>query len=221
MSRLRTIPKAVAPRDVVRTAAGQVVRSAVGQSLFGTGYAATAPKTSETAGPESVAYSPSPWWILRWLLPTSEVQSTDVFVEFGCGKGRVVLDAARRYRFRRVVGVELSPELSEVARELVTSERGRLRCQDVTIETIDATQFEIPDEMTYAYLYNPFFGATFERVVENIIESLDRSPRRIRVIYLHPAHHDTLVATGRFAPVRIVHTTRVVPLARAAIYDAR
>jgi SAM-dependent methyltransferase len=220
MSRLRTIPNVILPRDVVRNAAGQLVRSAVGQSLFGTGYAATAPKTSEAAGPETVAYSPSPWWILRWLLPKSEVSSTDVFVEFGCGKGRVVLDAARRYRFRRVVGVELSSELSNVARDLVASEQSRLRCQDVTIETVDATQFEVPDDMTHAYLYNPFYGATFECVIENIIASLDRAPRRIRVIYLHPAHHDTLVATGRFCPVRIVRTTRVVPLARAAIYDA-
>jgi hypothetical protein len=46
------------------------------------------------------AYIPSAWWILRWLLPRSAVSSTDTFVEFGCGKGRIVLDAARRYPFR-------------------------------------------------------------------------------------------------------------------------
>ena len=30
-------------------------------------------------------------------------------VDLGCGKGRVVLQAARRYRLKRVVGVELAP----------------------------------------------------------------------------------------------------------------
>jgi hypothetical protein len=81
------------------------------------------------------------------------VGASDVFVEFGCGKGRVVLDAARRYRFRRVIGVELSPDLSAVARRVVASENGNPRCHDVRIETADATAFEIPDDMTYAYFY--------------------------------------------------------------------
>jgi tRNA1(Val) A37 N6-methylase TrmN6 len=157
---------------------------------------------------------------LRWLLPQSEVGPNDVFIEFGCGKGRVVLDAARRYPFRRVVGVEIAPDLSDVARRLITRERARLRCRDVTIETVDATEYSIPDDMTHAYLYNPFYGETFERVCENIIASLDRAPRSLRVIYLHPANHETLAATGRFRLVRLVHTTRLVPLARAALYEA-
>ena len=43
------------------------------------------------------------------LLPAS------VFVDFGCGKGRVMLLAAR-HGFKRVIGVEFSPELCQAAR---------------------------------------------------------------------------------------------------------
>lgn len=203
-----------------RNAAGELLRSRAGRLVFGRTYAATAEKRPDPHGPGSVSYSPSPWWILRWLLPRSEVAPDDVFVEFGSGKGRVVLDAARRYPFRRVVGVEVARDLSEVARNLVERERSHLRCRDVRIETVDATRYEIPDDMTHAYLYNPFYGETFERVCENIVASLDRAPRTIRMIYLYPAGHDTLMATGRFRLVRLVHTTRLVPLARAAIYEA-
>jgi SAM-dependent methyltransferase len=172
------------------------------------------------AHPDRGAYSASPWWVLRWLLPRSDIRPSDVFVEFGCGKGRVVLDAARRYRFRRVVGVELAPDLSDVARRLVARERRRLRCPNVSIETVDATEYTVPDDMTYAYLYNPFNGAIFERVFDNILASLDRAPRPLRLIYVHPMEHETIAASGRFRLVRRVHTTRMVFPVRAAVYEA-
>lgn len=179
-----------------------LLRDTAGHLLFGRGYDETADRVA-MAGlglehPERVNYTASPWWILRWLLPQSDVGPVDVFVEFGCGKGRIVLDAARRYPFRRVVGVELSPDLSQVARRLVARDRRRHRCRDVTIHTADATEFRVPDVMTYAYFYNPFNGATFECVCANILASLDRAPRQLRVLYLNPVEHDTLAATGRF-----------------------
>jgi tRNA1(Val) A37 N6-methylase TrmN6 len=137
---------------------------------------------------------------------------------FGCGKGRIVLEAAQRYRFQRVVGVELAPELSRVAREIVAREQARLRCSDVRIETADATEYPVPDDMSHAYLYNPFTGTTFERVRENILDSLDRAPRPLRIIYLNPVEHEALTAGGRFRLVRRVRLPRVG--SAAAIYDA-
>ena len=201
----------------------RVLRRTAGRLLFGAGLEETAGHVSlEGAGvahADSVRYAASPWWVLRWLLPRSAVRPSDVFVELGCGKGRVVLDAARRYPFRRVVGVELAPALSEVARALLERERDGLRCRDLRIETTDATEFAIPDDMTHAYLYNPFNGATFERVCANVVASLDRAPRTVRVMYLHAADHATLTATGRFRLVRRVRTTRLVHES-AAIYEA-
>jgi SAM-dependent methyltransferase len=201
----------------------QRLKRTAGQLVFGPGLEETAGHVSResigVAHPDAVRYAASPWWILRWLLPQSAVKPSDVFVELGCGKGRVVLDAARRYPFSRVVGVELAPDLSGVARELVERERGRLRSPDVRIETLDATAFPIPDDMTHVYLYNPFNGPTFERVCENIIASLDRAPRTVRLMYLHPADHATLMASGRFRLLRRVRTTRVVHES-AAVYEA-
>ena len=45
-----------------------------------------------------------------------EVDSDDVFIDLGSGKGRMVLAAAARYPFKRVIGVELAEQLHEVAR---------------------------------------------------------------------------------------------------------
>lgn len=202
---------------------GQLLRSVVDRFL-GRGYTETGDRVAlDSLGldhPDRVGYSASPWWVLRWLLARSEVWSSDVFVEFGCGKGRIVLEAARRYPFRRVVGVELSPELSDVARGLIARERNRLRCRDVEIETADATEFAVPDDMTHAYLYNPFNGPTFAKVCANIVASLDRAPRSVRVIYVNPVEHTTLMATGRFHLVRRAETAGVSSPTRAAIYEA-
>jgi SAM-dependent methyltransferase len=201
------------------------LRNAIAQRLFAGGHDETGERASlESLGlehPDRQPYIPSAWWILRWLLPKSDVGPADTFVEFGCGKGRVVLDAARRYPFKTVVGVDLSAELTEVASTLVERERPKLRCPDVRIETMDATRFPIPDDMTFAYLFNPFNGAIFEQVRDNMLASLDRAPRKLRVIYVMPLEHQALMESGRFEAVRHVRTTRLVAPVEAAIYEAR
>jgi SAM-dependent methyltransferase len=172
------------------------------------------------AHPERAPYVASPWWILRWLMPKSSVREGDVFVDFGCGKGRVVIAAARGYRFADVIGVELSDELSATARELVARERPRLRARGVRIETADATAFAVPDTMTHAYMFDPFRGRTFETVIANIVASLDRRPRGLRLIYVQPEEHEAVMRTGRFELERKVHTTRFVGRTGVATYNA-
>jgi len=201
------------------------LRKAVAQRVFASGHDETSVRaTMRDLGlehPDRQPYIPSAWWVLRWLLPQSSVSSSDVFVEFGCGKGRIVLDAAHRYRFRTVVGVDLSSELTAVARELVDQQGHKLRCPDVRLVTQDATEFAIPDDMTHAYMFNPFNGSTFARVCDNIVESLDHAPRALRLIYVNPVEHETVMATGQFRVVRHVRTTRLVTPVEAAIYDTR
>lgn len=61
-------------------------------------------------------YLPAGWMSLRRILLPREVTDHDVFVDFGSGMGRVVLQAAR-YPFRKVIGVEISETLHSIARE--------------------------------------------------------------------------------------------------------
>ncbi|MBA3264057.1 MAG: methyltransferase domain-containing protein [Thermoleophilaceae bacterium] len=123
------------------------------------------------AHPERVDYHPSGWLSLRALLRPSEVGPDDVFADIGAGKGRVVYQAARRYGLKRVIGVELSPELAAEARANIERHRRRLRCHDVEIVTSDALAWEVPDDLTIAYMFRPFTGATFHGVIEKLIAS--------------------------------------------------
>jgi SAM-dependent methyltransferase len=149
------------------------------------------------AHPERVDYQPSGWLSLRLLLRKRDVGRDDVFADIGAGMGRVVYQAARRYRFKRVIGVELSPDLASRARANLERNERKLRCTDVRIDTTDALAWEVPDDLTVAYMFRPFTGAIFEGMVERLIESYDRAPRRVRIVYVKPEAHDWLMATGR------------------------
>jgi hypothetical protein len=100
------------------------------------------------AAPNRVSYTPSHWLNLPRVLPRGEVTPHDVFIDFGSGKGRVVYQAARRYPFRRVIGVEVSEQLNAMARANIERNRRHLRCQDVELVTCDVFDYKIPDDVT-------------------------------------------------------------------------
>jgi SAM-dependent methyltransferase len=147
-------------------------------------------------------YKPLPWGALSRILSRNEIGPNDVFLDLGAGKGRAVFLAAAHYPFKRVIGVELSEELSAVARANIAQVRDQLLCQDVEIVTSDVLDYEVPDDVTVVFFYNPFRGRTFASVIQKLLESVDRRPRRMRVIYLFPTEFEHLQATGRFRLVR-------------------
>jgi hypothetical protein len=85
---------------------------------------------------------------------------------------------------------------------------------------MDATQFVVPDDATFAYFYHPFGGDTFKAVVDNIVQSLERRPRRFVIIYQIPVLEEYLLSTGRFRYVRTVKYGRGDPH-RMSIFESR
>lgn len=147
-------------------------------------------------GPDRFEYRPSPWRELKKVLPASEVGPDDVFIDLGCGMGRAVLLAAR-YPIKRAIGVELSADLTKIAQANLDSAREHLAAREVEFIQADVLEYELPDDVTIVYLYNPFTGEIFARALEQILASLDRRPRRMRIIYRHALEHDQIMATGR------------------------
>jgi SAM-dependent methyltransferase len=141
--------------------------------------------------PDLTFYEAAEWGILRRALPRSEVSPDDVFVDLGAGMGRTLL-LASRYPFRRVIGVELAPQLARIARRNL--ERAGAGRAEVAIA--DVTSWDVPDDTTVVFMNNPFTGETFSRALEQVIASLERRPRTIRLIYRHPLEHERVTATG-------------------------
>lgn len=158
---------------------------------------------------ERIYYLPTPWLSFRQAMRHLDVGADDVFADIGSGKGRVVLMAAAGYPFKRVIGVELSEELNRVARTNVERNRERLRCRDVELVTTDALEWEVPDDLTIAYFYYPFYGPTFKAVVDRLVASVDRNPRRLRVVYNCPKDAKMLLGTGRARELASLRTRYV------------
>lgn len=157
---------------------------------------------------DRVYYSPANWHTLRRTLPLRDVGEHDVFIDLGSGMGRMVLEAASRYPFRRVIGVELSERLNDIARANVAGTRLRLRCRDIDLVRSDVLDYEIPDDVSVVFLNNPFRGDVFAEVVGRLVASVDRNPRPVTVIYFNPVEEAFLLSTGRFRHLRTVRRGR-------------
>ena len=171
--------------------------------------------------PDRRHYVASPWHVLPRALRYVGVSERDTFVEFGCGKGRVVHQAAR-WPFHRVIGVEISPVLAEIARAGLAARKRQHRCRDVEIVVSDVTEFRVPDDLTIGYFFDPFSDEAFDAVVRGIVDSIDRAPRRVRLIYVHPRLGSRVLATGRFRLVKELRGgLRDARVSRAAIFESR
>ncbi len=108
----------------------------------------------------------------------------DVFLDYGCGKGRAIIVAAT-HPFKKVIGVELSQSLADIARINIKKARF-LQCHDIEICVEDATKYQLPDDVTAILMYAPFVGETLKQVISNINESWSRSPRSITIFHKYP-----------------------------------
>lgn len=174
----------------------------------------------EHAHPDRVHYVPTAWHVLPRALRRVGAGEDDTFVDFGCGKGRVVHQAARR-PLRHVIGVELSPTLATAARHGLQSRHRQHRCCDIEIVVADAAEFAVPDDLTIGFFFDPFGETTMDAVLANIIASLDRRPRPIRLIYVRPRFGSRVLATGRFRLLgELRGGLKDVRLYRTAIFES-
>jgi SAM-dependent methyltransferase len=109
------------------------------------------------------------------------------FVDFGAGKGRVLLIAAR-YPFARVVGVELSGPLIGIARTNVAAYAQRYPggCP-IDLVHGDASNYELPRTSCVLFFYRPFQADLMELIGERVRASFTANPRKMFVIYYFPA----------------------------------
>jgi hypothetical protein len=157
--------------------------------------------------PEIKPLGPSRWNFLRRALRHCEIKPDDVFADIGSGKGRIVWQAAH-YPFSRVIGIEISAGLNQVARRNINGNLDRLTCRNVDLITADATELAFPDDVTIAYMYSPFTGEVFRQVTDRIMESLDRRPRCLTLIYVNPEMDGHIRDTGRFELARALRGFR-------------
>src|ERR1041385_788566 len=126
--------------------------------------------------------------------------SSSTLVDFGCGKGRVLL-VASEFDFKKVVGVEFSPDICRDAEANIRSYIDRTKKPfDFQVVNADAARFEIPPEADVFYFF-AFDGHVLDQVARNIVLSRQRFPRAIWAIYVKATHGEVFGARG-FRAVR-------------------
>jgi SAM-dependent methyltransferase len=140
--------------------------------------------------------APEPFFQVLRQLPLDFRQS--LFIDFGSGRGRAVL-LASELPFKRVVGVEFSPELHRLAEANRRSYRSATQaCRDIELVCLDAVAYPVPPEPAVYFFFNPFGEEVMRPVARNLAESLRRPPRPAFVVYFNPQVGHVWQETGAF-----------------------
>ncbi len=145
------------------------------------------PREMLSSDPASIGYDPVGYRHLAAAF--RHIKRNDpmgTFLDYGCGKGRVVARAAL-LPFDRIVGVELSTDLCESARDNIRQMTKSSRCKNIEIVNANAAAYVLPDDTTSIFLFNPFTRHLLDSVVEQIRQSLLRKPRALTILYLLPS----------------------------------
>jgi hypothetical protein len=157
------------------------------------------------------AYQPTHPKLIREVLsglPIDYPRCT--LVDYGSGKGRVLLVAAA-YPFKRIVGVEFSRELHEVAQANIRRLRPRPRCPRIESVHTDALAFSLPLEPLVIFMFNPFGPSVLAPLMEGIRCSLLAHPRDAWLIYVSPFHAHLITAPFKLVQSRTWHNLYHAP----------
>jgi SAM-dependent methyltransferase len=132
--------------------------------------------------------------LARWqaTLPANFTASDYTFIDIGSGKGRVIM-LASELPFQRVIGVELNPQLAEVARRNLEKWATLPHpCSDITVLTADALAFPFPEAPTVLFLFHTFGAPVMELFMDRLVTLSQVSTFPIDLLYENPAHADLI-----------------------------
>lgn len=138
----------------------------------------------------SVKYSPSPidvtYMYLDYLAEMGVDYSKTAYIDVGSGMGRCLL-LASDYPFSRVIGVEISSHLHEIAQNNIKIYKGeKQQCTNITSVCEDVLTFEIPTEETVVfYFYEPFSEVIFNQLHEKLARHIEKTQQKIILIFLN------------------------------------
>ncbi len=170
-------------------------------------------RTRLLAAISGAPYQPTDPGIFAEMLQALRIDFGEfTFIDIGSGKGRTLLMAAEA-GFRQVIGVELLPELHEVAARNIANS-GRRNIESVCV---DAREYQFPSDPLVLYLFNPLPAAAITQLLKRLGTSLEKQAREVKVIYHNPLFDDALASSSFLKKVRsflpIFHLFQLIPFA--------
>lgn len=133
---------------------------------------------------DGTLYEPTPVPVIRYMLKQLKIDHLQhTFIDYGSGKGRVLL-LASEYPFKKIIGVEFSPELNKIAQKNIKIWKNpRQKCFNIQIICIDACEHDIPNGPVVLFFFTPFHPPVADKVINRIKKDLYLSPRPVRILY--------------------------------------
>jgi SAM-dependent methyltransferase len=130
--------------------------------------------------PGAAHYATMSYATVRGVLRHLALGPSDVFVDIGSGKGRVLCLAARQ-PVKQVIGVELQGNLCRQAEANAARLRGRRA--PISVEQTGAQRFDY-SSATVVFLFDPFEADTLRPVLSRI--DADTRGHDVRIAYANP-----------------------------------
>lgn len=123
------------------------------------------------------------------------INANQVIVDFGCGKGRVMVVAAY-YGFKKITGIDFAKALCVSAERNIAKVKSLYLSTEFTVLCDDAINYGIKNDENVFFFFNPFDEVVMLQVVKNILKSLKENPRHIHIVYLNPVHKEIFLSAG-------------------------
>lgn len=134
-------------------------------------------------------YEPTPYAVLERLANSGLIGKKDVVLDYGCGKGRV--DFFLNYQTRaKTIGIEYDERIYQSLLEnqkTAITEKSAYADKKAVFFLERAEGYEVPEEVTCCYFFNPFSVELLQKVIARVVESYYRKPRKIQLFFYYPS----------------------------------
>src|SRR3972149_3481647 len=108
-------------------------------------------------------------------------QRYNALFDIGCGAGRAMFVAAEA-GIKNITGVEYSPKLVRMCQENIKNYLHKHKYADLNVIELDAAQYLPPHNISIFFFAVPFKPEIYNKVIENIITSVNKHPRTVYVL---------------------------------------
>ena len=143
----------------------------------------------------STMYMPVSYELIEEALKEIPAKNKQHFFDIGCGKGRAMCVAAH-YGFTKVSGIDFSKSFCEAAEANLLRIKEKVPGIRFSVVTADAAFTEIPADADCIFLFNPFDDTIMKKAVQHIMQSLQKNPRTLHVIYANPLYKNLFTSNG-------------------------
>lgn len=133
-------------------------------------------------------YEATSYFALETLFKEYTLSSNDCIVDFGCGKGRLSFYINYYYNCK-ITGIEMNNNYFDIC---INNKKNYLKNYNkeknkIEFLNIFAEEYKISSTDNKFYFFNPFSVQLFMKVINNILISLEKSPRDIDLILYYPS----------------------------------